>query len=164
MSGTSLTGNDPVTVTADLNLGAAGLASAQNLNWAGGTTPVTSNRRDLMDNQFVSNGPAYAVPTFTAGGGPRPGLGWRGPYLTGPIDLDPWGYAYQGSTLFLVTASDATDGTGTGQKRGGWNHDVVVISAGSNGTVQTPFGSSGSTTGTTAVGDDVVYIVQGSTR
>ena len=113
-----------------------------------------------MDNQFVTNSAGYASPSFTAGGGPRAGIGWRGAYLDGPIDVDPWGYAYQASTVFLVTASDAADGTGAGQKRGGWTSDVVVLSAGSNGVVQTPFGSSN----TIAVGDDVISVVQGATH
>jgi Tfp pilus assembly protein PilE len=161
MSGTSTSASEPTVIASmDVNLGATGLASAQNLNWAGGTNAVAANRRDLMDNHFVTNSPAYTAVSFTAGGGPRPGSGWRGPYVNGPLDVDPWGYAYQASTVFLIPASDATDGTGTGQRRGGWTQDVVVISAGSNGTIQTAFGAAG----TAAVGDDVVYVVQGATH
>jgi len=161
MSGTSVSANEPTVIgSMDVDVGATGLASAQSLNWVNGTNAVASNRRDLMDNQFVTNTPAYAAVGFTSGGGPRHGLGWRGPYLAGPIDLDPWGYAYQASTVFLTTASDATDGTGSGQRRGGWTQDVIVISAGSNGTIQTNFGS----VGTKAAGDDIVGLVQGATR
>jgi type II secretory pathway pseudopilin PulG len=159
VSGTAVGTNEPTVVATPLTVSAS-TASSTTLNWAGGVNEVADARRDLMDNQFVTNSAAYSSPSFTSGGGPRVGIGWRGPYLDGPIDVDPWGYAYQASTVFLATASDAADGTGSGQKRGGWNSDVVVISAGSNGVVQTAFGSSN----TTAVGDDVAYVVQGTTR
>jgi type II secretory pathway pseudopilin PulG len=166
VSGTTVNADEPPTVvTADF-AAPASTASSTTLNWAGATNEVADARRDTMDNQFVKNTPSgaganlYAVPTFAAGGGPRPALGWRGPYINGPIDQDPWGYMYQASTVFLGVASDAAAGTGTGQKQGGWTSDVVVLSPGGNGTVQTAFGSSS----TTGVGDDIVYVVQGGTR
>ena len=113
-----------------------------------------------MDRHLVTNAAGYTAVTFTSGGGPRAGIGWRGAYLNGPTDVDPWGYAYQANTLFLTAASDAADGTGTGQRRGGWTSNVMVLSAGSNGVVQTAFGVAGAT----GVGDDVLYVVQGATR
>lgn len=159
VSGTAVGSNEPTVVASAVTV-AASTASSTTLNWGGGVNEVADARRDLMDNQFVTNAAGYSSPSFTAGGGPRAGIGWRGAYLDGPIDVDPWGYAYQASTVFLATASDATDGTGSGQKRGGWSNDVVVVSAGSNGVVQTAFGSSN----TASVGDDVIYVVQGTTR
>jgi type II secretory pathway pseudopilin PulG len=159
VSGTAVGSNEPTVVTSAY-VAPASTASAVNLNWAGGSNEVAEARRDLMDRHLSANGAGYAAVGFTSGGGPRPALGWRGAYLTGPIDVDPWGYAYQANTVFLAVASDAADGTGTGQRRGGWTQNVLVLSAGANGVVQTAFG----TAGATGVGDDVIYVMQGATR
>jgi hypothetical protein len=77
--------------------------------------------------------------------------------VSGPVGLDPWGTAYLASTLFLATSPAAT---ATSEGNLGWTSDVIVISAGPNVTIATPFGG----TGTKAVGDDLVYVVRGSTR
>ena len=159
VSGSAVGSNEPTVVTTAY-VAAASTASATNLNWGGGANEVGDARRDTMDRQFVTNGAGYAAVGFTSGGGPRAGIGWRGAYLNGPVDVDPWGYAYQANTVFLAVASDAADGTGTGQRRGGWTNNVMVVSSGANGVVQTAFGSTGAAAG----GDDVVYVVQGATR
>ena len=139
----------------------ANFASAASLNWAGATAnPVGVGTRDLMEPHLVTNAAGYTAAGFTGGGGPRHAIGWRGAYLNGTADVDPWGYVYQASTIFLGVATDATAGTGEGALSGGWSADVMVISAGSNGNIQTLFGALGGT----AVGDDVAYVVQGSTR
>jgi type II secretory pathway pseudopilin PulG len=128
-------------------------------NWkASGATNITAV--DQADDQFVSNIPAYAGPNFTLGGGPKSGLGWRGAYLTGPIGGDPWGNRYEANTVFLTVATNSGAGTGEGQLSGGWSSDVIVISAGSNSTLQTAVGSLGGV----AKGDDVTFVLQGSTR
>ena len=159
VSGTAVGSNEPTVVTTAY-AAPASTASSTNLNWAGGTNEVADARRDLMDDHFVTNAAGYTAVSFTSGGRPRAGLGWRGAYLNGPIDLDPWGYVYQSNTVFLSVASDATDGTTAGTLRGGWTSNVMVLSSGSNGVVQTAFGS----TGAAAAGDDIVYVVQGATR
>jgi hypothetical protein len=129
----------------------------------GGTTPVGVNNRKPMWEQFVTNGTGYASVTFTAGGGAKAGSGWRGAYLQSSPGPDPWGYLYQSNTMFLMTATNASAGTTNGLQNGGWINDVIVISPGRDGTIATLFGSD--TTGATAVsGDDVVYIVSGSSR
>ena len=153
-------GSNEATVSSAVFTAPASAASSVSLNWGGGTNEIPDARRDEMDHQFITNTPGYTAVSFTSGGGPRPGLGWRGPYMTGPMDVDPWGYAYQASTVFLGVASNSAAGTGEGQVRGGWTSDVVVISAGSNGVIQTAFGS----VATTGVGDDVLYVVQGATN
>jgi hypothetical protein len=158
VSGAAVGSNEPSVSTGAFAAGAT-IASAATLNWGGGANEVADARRDLMDRQFVTNAAGYGALTFTGGGGPRAGLGWRGPYLTGSIGVDPWGSSYQASTVFLAVASDAADGTAAGQLRGGWTSDVVVVSAGSNRSIQTAFGS----TATTGAGDDVVYVLQGTT-
>ena len=132
-------------------------------NWAGGdntNTPVAGNRATI-DDQLITNASAlYTAVSFTSGGGPRAGVGWRGAYLTGPAGLDPWGYKYQANTVFLGVASDSTTGGGQGQADGGWSYDAMVLSPGSNGIVETAFAP----TGATASGDDVIFVIKGSTR
>ena len=123
---------------------------------------------DTMDNQFVINGPNYdtpaeSLPTGYTKSGPQAGLGWRGAYLSGPIGTDPWGKVYLVNTLFLVVASDATDGNGEGDRRGGWSRDTIGVSAGPNGLFDTPFGGSANF-GTAATGDDLIYVLRGDTR
>ena len=144
---------------------------AASINWVGATasvvvgagndTNVPIAHTDTVDNQLVTNAAGYSSTNlFTGGGGPRPGLGWRGAYLTGPIGADPWGTMYQANTAFLTPASDATAASAEGDAYGGWKRDVIVVSAGSNGTMETAFGGDG----TKASGDDIIYTVQGASR
>jgi len=160
VSGSALNTNEPTVLTAMSFAASTGIASAATLNWAGGSSEVGDSNKNLMDAHVVTNGAGYTAPTFQAGGGPRTGVGWRGAYLSGPIDLDPWGYVYQSNVVFLAVAHDATNATGTGELRGGWSSDVIVLSPGANGVIQTTFGG----TGSTAVGDDITYVVQGATQ
>ncbi len=130
--------NLPAVAAAPYTLPNASTASGPSLNWGGGTGEVAGSRRDEMDHQFLVNEPdgtaadGYPGPSFTSGGGYRAGNGWRGPYLGGPIGLDPWSHAYQVNTVFLAVASDAAAGTGEGQRGGGWTSNVMVVSAGAD--------------------------------
>lgn len=133
------------------------------LNWLGATNAITVT--DTFKNQLVVNNAQYSAPTFGTAGS---ATGWRGAYLTAPIGPDPWGHNYQANTVFLGVAyafgvtGNADGGTGEGQAYGGWSKDVMVISAGRNGTIETPIANAD---GASAVGgDDVVYVVSGSTR
>jgi hypothetical protein len=140
--------------------GIANAASAASLNWGGAganePTPVQT-----FDQHLVTNAVGYSAVSFTQGGGPRAGLGWRGAY-TASVGLDPWGRRYQSNVVFLGVATDSTVATTTdeGGKEGGWNKDTIVISPGANGLIETPFAFDGNAAG----GDDVVYIIKGSTR
>ena len=159
-------GDEP-TVIGSAYAASTSQAATANLNWAGENAPTgeISGQRGTIDNHLVLNTPgtgAYATSSlFTAGGGPKQGIGWRGAYLTGPVGADPWGFMYQANTVFLTVASDATAGTSEGLRSGGWHQDVIVASAGSNGSMQVSFGSAGQTANST---DDVIYTVKGSTR
>ena len=156
-------GDEP-TVIASAYAGSTSQAATANLNWAGENAPTgeISTQRGTIDAHLVLNTPTYATASlFTSGGGPKQGIGWRGAYLTGPVGADPWGFMYQANTVFLTVASDATAGTGEGLRSGGWHQDVVVASAGSNGSMQVSFGSAGQTANST---DDVIYTLKGSTR
>jgi hypothetical protein len=140
-----------------------GNAVATPYNWAGGAntnTPALAERATVDDQLITNTTVAYTGVNFTGGGGPRVGLGWRGAYLTGPAGLDPWGYRYQANTVFLGVASDAAAGGAEGNADGGWSYDSMVLSAGTNGMVETAFGPAGGT----ASGDDVIYVIKGSTR
>lgn len=76
---------------------------------------------------------------------------WRGPYLPGPIGSDPWGNRYAANVEFLAR----TLGTGPS----GSDNDVVVISAGDDGIIETKFNTDGYTSG-----NDVFYVFSGGTR
>lgn len=169
VSGSAVGSNEPKVVSADYVPTAGTSSNDTGLNWAGATNEVADASRALMTDQFVSNtlaGTDYTPVSFTGGGGPRAGIGWRGAYLTGPVDVDPWGFMYQANTVFMNVASNAAAGSSAeGELSFGYHSDVIVLSSGSNGTVQTAFGSAGSPFGSTAAtGDDVIYTVKGATR
>lgn len=91
------------------------------------TRPLSANGVvDLLERHLIANAPAgdprnaWAVPKA-----PR-SAGWRGAYLAGPIEADPWGNRYAVNVGFFGTHSD-----------------VVVLSAGPNGAVDSPYGQSG---------------------
>jgi type II secretory pathway pseudopilin PulG len=166
-------GNEPLAVNAaditlpDAEAGAPALGGV--VNWLPDDSAPPISQRDTLDDQLVENdnGVPYSAVAFTGGGGPRMKLGWRGPYLSGPVTGDPWGRMYQANTLFLTVATNAADTGGSqsqeGLREAGWNRDVLVLSAGGDGIVDTSFGGD-ATGGVTAGGDDVVYVLGGSTR
>jgi len=125
-------------------------------------TPATV---DLMADHLITNAAGYPVPSQASFGvgGPQFGTGWRGAYIS-TIGADPWGNRYAANTVFLGVAADSST-AGEGIGTGGWTHDVIVLSAGRDSTVQTPFG--GTTTGGSGAGtanDDVFYTVTGTSR
>jgi hypothetical protein len=126
---------------------------------------VGTPNRDTLDNQLVLNTPGYPLPgpeqwNFVM---PKFMLGWRGAYLSGPIEPDPWGHRFLVNTGFLSVAHDQPGGTGQGEANGGWKYDVFCLSAGPNGIIQTPFADYPNG-GTRRGGDDSTYTIQGSTR
>jgi type II secretory pathway pseudopilin PulG len=76
---------------------------------------------------------------------------WRGPYLAGPIGADPWGFRYAANVEFLARTLNTTPS--------GSVYDVVVISPGDNGLIDTAFETDGVTSG-----NDVFYVLSGGTR
>lgn len=87
----------------------------------------------LLDDQLTTNEPGY-----TRG---RQGVpfGWRGAYLQDPVGADPWGHRYAVNIGAMQTSYD----------------DTVVLSAGPDGTVDSPFEADGLPT----AGDDIVSVV-----
>ena len=156
-------GNNPRVTTAAYTV-ADGAAAAQTspVNWLGEAEEAAN--KVTMDDQFITDSTvAYTAALVASAGGPRPGTGWRGAYLSGPIGPDPWGNAYESNTMFLTVASNANqDTTKEGDLGTVWQTDTFVISAGSNGNIETKFG--GTAKGTTPGGDDVIYVVRGSSN
>jgi type II secretory pathway pseudopilin PulG len=159
----------PDVVAGDLGSTAVDFSSALNitadLNW---DDDQAANVGDTLDSQFVLNTPNYNSPAETTPtgytlSGPQTGLGWRGAYLSTPLGTDPWGKVYLANVVFLAVASDASDNTAEGGRRGGWSRDTIVLSAGPNGFYDTPFGGS-TNYGTSPQGDDLLYVVRGDTR
>jgi type II secretory pathway pseudopilin PulG len=133
-----------------------------NRNWDdvdGAGDNVANMNPHLAYNMVDPNGltTVYTLVAFPAPGGPRVGLGWRGAYLTGPIGPDPWGNRYAANTVFMNPSSDSTVK--------GSNFDAFVLSAGADGHVDTDMEGNGATSGgTTPQGDDLIYVMSGSTR
>ena len=138
-----------------------------NYNWKGSTDGDLLTQTDTFEHQLVSNTPVYTTvgANFTPSMNTASGVGWRGPYIASPFGADPWGSGYQANTVFLSVANDANSGTTEGLRDGGWHRDVFVVSAGPNAKIETVFASNTSAAiGSAAEGDDIIYLVQGTTK
>jgi len=126
--------------------GAPGVGGGGSAGWA---QPVDLCKVDFFANHLVTNTPAgsasnaYKTPLQT---GFNAEFSWRGPYMTAPILPDPWGARYASNVKFL--GPDA------------WTQDVVVLSAGPNGMINSPFACDGITPGD----DDFLYILSANSR
>ncbi len=109
------------------------------LKWVDGTT-------DTFENQFIKNTPLYRL------AGSRGEAGWGGPYFTSELRSDPWGNRYAINSTYLSRSLGLQDETGAEKKA------VYIISAGSNGTVDTPFTQFA--TAAEMRGDDIGFRVQ----
>ncbi|HXH25966.1 MAG TPA: hypothetical protein VNI78_11990 [Vicinamibacterales bacterium] len=142
------------------------------------TLPVEGSTVDTLANHLVQNTPAeqspqrYRNPTDiivgTPGGnnidfarssssGFNAPHAWRGPYLRGPVDPDPWGNRYAVNVAFLDPQPTATL-TGIGGGFGPADYprlDVFVLSAGPDEEIDTPFAQDGAVPGD----DDFIYVV-----
>ena len=150
---------------------------------------------DFLEYHLVTNTPgndydhAYRTPTDLTndgaigdlGGGPGAGdcpgfardssggfnseFAWRGPYITAPIDPDPWGNRYGVNCEFLDPQADsenthAAKSETDGIDSCGWENDVVVLSAGPDEEIDTGFAVDGLTPGD----DDILYTLSGNSR
>ncbi len=101
--------------------------------------PNGSGTIDMLDHYLVENNPAgdaskaWPTPTSLESGG------WRGAYLRAVPASDPWGHRYAVNVLYLGTRLD-----------------VLVLSAGPNGLVETPYEGRGLLPG----GDDRAVLVR----
>ena len=145
-------------------------------SWA---EPADLYRIDFFEYHLVTNRPgndrsnAYRTPSdLNKGDGAYPSdpmfarvssggfnseFAWRGPYITAPIDPDPWGNRYASNVHFLPAR------TGTGNctpHQNGFAFDVVVLSAGPDEEVDTKFAVDGLTPGD----DDILYTLSANSR
>ncbi len=104
--------------------------------------PFNGTTVDTLANHLVQNtpgdNPARAYPTPGAGG-------WRGAYLTAPVDPDPWGNRYAVNVKFFAPRRK-TGGRG--------REDIVVISAGPDEEIDTDFDRDGLAPGD----DDIIFL------
>lgn len=119
--------------------GGASPSAAETGDWRW-TRPVDPGGAvDLLDRHLVTNEPAghpsnaWRLPTSSEG------FGWRGAYLNHEVGADPWGRRFAVNVQSLVG-----------------RNEVIVLSAGPNGLIETPFEGQGLTGG----GDDVVTLVK----
>lgn len=96
-----------------------------------------SQRVGLLDEHLITNAPGYA--TAENDSAPAWARGWRGPYVNAGISADPWGRRY---------AINVGSRTARGAK-------LMVLSAGPNGIVETPFARAGFAPG----GDDIIAVI-----
>lgn len=113
----------------------------------------------VLNTPSNASGNRYRIPTdMTVGFDPTSGaqfnseFAWRGPYLSGGVGPDPWGMRYAVNVEFLAKALGAGPSGNT--------NDVFVLSAGGNLKTDTRF----DTSETTALVDDILYVVSGGTR
>ena len=99
----------------------------------GWIAPLDGDHTQRLEAHLVTNAADYAA----APAGLAPG--WRGPYMD-KLSPDPWGARYAVNVGLL-------------EQPGG--HAVMVVSAGPNGIIETPFETVGLQTG----GDDVIGLI-----
>ena len=131
--------------------------------------PVNLNGIDFLAYHLITNNPgndpvnAYPTPRDLQAaslGDPvfaKPGSGgfnsefaWRGPYMTAPLDPDPWGNRYAVNCVFMGPNPDP--------EVNGYTEDTIVLSAGPDEEVDTQWAVDGLTPGD----DDVIYMVCGN--
>lgn len=114
--------------------------------FVGGHTWVTwamnATRGDLLNNHLNLNTPqGQSAGAYPITGSSR----WRGPYFAGSTPLDPWGRPY------VINVISSHSAHATNYKR------LWVLSAGSNGRIDTPAAS----TATTELGGDDIGVMIG---
>lgn len=106
----------------------------------------TGGRAGSLADQLIRNGPGYALRT------PSTQFGWNGPYVASALGPDPWGRRY----VVNIGLIDTSPGTVTLDGR--VKSAVWVLSAGANGTIETPFTQSALTG--QLFGDDIGQRIQ----
>lgn len=106
----------------------------------------TTGSSGMLADQLLSNIPGYALRSAS-----QPS-GWNGPYLSSDLRGDPWGNRYLVNIGLIDTAPGAVSLSGQ-MKMAVW-----VLSAGPNGTIETPYTQP--VTAAMAGGDDVVFRIQ----
>lgn len=139
--------------------------------------PVNYGQADFLEYHLVTNRPganhgnAYRTPTDLVSGaatydpmfaryesgGFNSEFAWRGPYMTAPIDPDPWGNRYAVNVKFLDPRADTQ---GNSAPWNGFEEDVVILSAGPDEEIDSCYDKDGLTPGD----DDILYTLSGNSR
>ena len=104
--------------------------------WTQVVNPAAASPVDFLERHLVTNTPGGTGAYTTAGLVP-----WRGAYVNGPIDPDPWGNRYMVNVLYL---------------RSTMTNDTFVLSAGPDEQISTAFTVNGATPGS----DDIISIIR----
>lgn len=99
-----------------------------------------------LAEQLVNDTPGYALKSGTSQNG------WVGPYLSSAINSDPWGNRYVVNIELIDSSASATT------RSGGIKAAVWILSAGSNGIIETPY--SQSVLYAAVGGDDIGFRIQ----
>lgn len=91
-------------------------------------------------------------------GGFNSEFAWRGPYITAPIDADPWGNRYAANVFALAPRADSQNDEVANDNVGGDTTDCIVLSAGPDEETDTAYYADGITPGD----DDILYTVSGN--
>jgi type II secretory pathway pseudopilin PulG len=117
-------------------------------SWARYRTPA-----DMISGDYSSNVPGGLHFDASSGQGFNSEFAWRGPYLDA-VRPDPWGNRYMANVLWLTNFQ--------GADAAGFIRPIIVLSAGPDEEIDTPFASSG---GFILGDDDIAYPVSyGSLR
>ncbi len=106
----------------------------------------TTGRSDLLSNQLLTNAPLYTMRALSLQ------FGWNGPYLSSDLGTDPWGYRYA-VNIGLIDVTAGPLGRNGAPKSAVW-----VLSAGSNGVIETLFNQS--SLNASLGGDDIGVRIQ----
>ena len=151
-----------------------GAGQAERAPWQ---RPVSlAGRVDFLENHIVANQPfgapasAYrtalhldnADNTFSSdtSAGFNSKFAWRGPYMTAPLPPDPWGNRYAVNVEYLDPGAYSVGPGAHVHGTAGWAHDVVVLSAGPDGEIDTPFSANALGPGD----DDILYTLSANSR
>jgi type II secretory pathway pseudopilin PulG len=120
------------------------------------TNPVSNagGLTDFLERHLVTNNPRGS----SANDYPVGAAAWRGPYISAPVDPDPWGNRYAVNVEWLQNNSTC----------GNRSNDVFVLSAGPDEIIDTPYrieaaGCGAGTVGTgghVPINDDITTIVR----
>ena len=122
------------------------IGSEGDSDWA---MPYDGRLVDTFQDHLITNTPGYVTSNGRTAGFAQPSQGgfnapfaWRGPYVNAPVNPDPWGNRYACNVLYLAPST---------------GNDVVLLSAGPDGSVSSEFSKDGLVAG----GDDMILTVSG---
>lgn len=127
-----------------------------------GNAPIHAYRTPTDLGKGPINAPDDPMFSRESSGGFNSEFAWRGPYISAPIDPDPWGNRYACNVKFLDPQDESSNinaalGTDSGN---GYEQDVVVLSAGPDEEVDTRYAVDGLASGD----DDLACVISSNSR